>query len=193
MGYSLSWLAVRQKNLSEVCGLLGLVNTGQTEEEPESDITAASLPNGWLLIVSNSSDLIFSGSKDLLKTASTGSECIACFVEEHVMCSDTECWRDGSFVWSVMHAADQGLMDLETKGKLPPQFTEISQRLIEQQKKAGGKDADVDYIFDIPLELAQSITGYKHDVSPETPLVFHTLTFKTPPKAKGFFRKILGF
>jgi hypothetical protein len=193
MGYSLSWLAVRQKSLTEVCGLLGLVDTGQTEEEPESGITAAALPNGWLLITSNSTDLIFSGNKDLLKSVSTGSECIACFVEEHVMCSDTECWRDGSAIWSVMHAADQGLMDLETKGKLPPQFTEISQRLIGQQQKAGGKKAEVDHLFDIPLELAQSITGYRHDVSHETSLVFHVLNFKTPPKAKGFFRRILGF
>ena len=32
-----------------------------------------------------------------------------------------------------------------------------------KQYAAGGKDADVDYIFDIPVVTAESLTGYRHD------------------------------
>jgi hypothetical protein len=31
------------------------------------------------------------------------------------------------------------------------------------QGAAGGDEADVDHIFDIPLKVAQSIVGFKHD------------------------------
>jgi hypothetical protein len=33
----------------------------------------------------------------------------------------------------------------------------------EAQRAAGGDDADVDYIFEIPLKLAKELVGFKHD------------------------------
>jgi hypothetical protein len=32
-----------------------------------------------------------------------------------------------------------------------------------KQKQEGGDEANVDYIFEIPLLVAKSITGFKHD------------------------------
>jgi hypothetical protein len=33
----------------------------------------------------------------------------------------------------------------------------------EQQLADGGEDAEVDYIFEIPLKVAQALVGFKHD------------------------------
>ena len=51
-------------------------------------------------------------------------------------------------------------------GRTPSQaasFLTVRRELEEAQRAAGGDDADVDYLFDIPLRVAQSIVGFKHD------------------------------
>jgi hypothetical protein len=48
-------------------------------------------------------------------------------------------------------------------GAAPEPLTEIRQRLEAEQQEEGGEDADVDLISDVPLELAKSLCGFKHD------------------------------
>ena len=72
-------------------------------------------------------------------------------------------WKDGQRVWSVTHDAQRDMEHLQTEGELPAVFTSIRDRLRSEQQKAGGRKADVDYIFDVPVELAQTLTGYRHD------------------------------
>ena len=72
-------------------------------------------------------------------------------------------WKDGRRVWSVTHDAQRDMEHLQTEGELPAAFTSIRDRLRSEQQRAGGSKADVDYIFDVPVELAQLLTGYRHD------------------------------
>ena len=79
------------------------------------------------------------------------------------MLSSANYFEGGNYVWFVGHNAQEGIFDLQTEGILPTQFDTIKSRLVDQQNAEGGEVADVDFIFDVPLELAKSICGFKHD------------------------------
>jgi hypothetical protein len=53
---------------------------------------------------------------------------------------------------------------LEVGGELPVSFASIRDRLRSAQEAAGGRDADVDYTFSVPIELAEALTGFRHDI-----------------------------
>lgn len=155
MGYSLSWLAVRGKDSRVLLPQLGLSGTGEREEIPESEIAGAQLPGEWYVIV-NDHDIRFVDDA-VLERISVGCEAVTCFVEEHVMCSAATGWSDGKEVWAVIHNAQERLDHLVEEGLLPTEFAAIRDGLCA--KKADG----VDFIFDVPVELAGALTGFRHD------------------------------
>jgi hypothetical protein len=176
-----------------VLDAVGLRATGRYEEIPESNITGAVLPSGWFVIIGNRGDPTFAHEASLLQL-SRDFDVLTWFVEEHVMCSSAGSWRGGREVWSVQHSADQGINNLEVKGELPPNFASIRDGLRARQQNAGGEKADVDYIFDIPVELIQSITGYRHDkVIPELREVrFEILARNKETPQRSWIRRLLG-
>lgn len=159
MGYSLSWLAIKGGTPETVHALLQLRPTGKTEDFPESDVVGAELPVGWYVVVFNK-EVIRDG---VLKQASASSDVVCCFVEEHEMISSVSEWRSGTSVWSVSHDAQNGIFHLEVTGEVPPGLAKIREKLTEEQNRHGGVKSEVDYIFDIPIELAKSLTGFRHD------------------------------
>ncbi len=84
-------------------------------------------------------------------------------VEEHVMFSYASGWSDGMKLWSVLHESEQSIDHLETTGDLPAAFASIRDRLRAEQQQAGGEAADLDHVFDVPVELAKALTGYCHN------------------------------
>jgi hypothetical protein len=75
-------------------------------------------------------------------------------------------WRDGREVWSVQHQGDKAVTDLVVKGVPPSNFEDVRARCFAAQELA--EPDDVDYVFDIPLDLAKSIVGFRHDqINPE--------------------------
>ncbi|MFI5458361.1 MAG: hypothetical protein ACHRXM_23270 [Isosphaerales bacterium] len=160
MGYSLSWLAVKGRSAAAVRNELGIHGNGRHEEFPESDVVGAELPGGWYLVVANRIPV---RDDAVLRRLSCGCELVTCFVEEHAMVSYAARWTDGTRVWSVAHDAQQDREHLETEGDLPADFGSIRDRLRSDQEAAGGRKAGVDYIFDVPVQLAESLTGYRHD------------------------------
>ena len=133
--------------------------------------------------------------KKMLARASAEAEVVCCFVEEHCMCSSAQGWRNGSEMWSVFHeAATGGISHLETKGDLPAAFNGIRDQQRAKQEAAGGSKAGVDYIFDIPVELAQALTGYRHDVAiPELgDRAFEVLTTTAATPRRSWLRRAIG-
>jgi len=159
MGASLSWLAIRGKSPQTVRAELGLRTAGRRERYPESPLTGAKLPGGWYLLVENHRLKNQYVRDSVLTRLSTDCEVITCMVEEHVMCSEAAGWNDGVKTWSVIHEAEKGDKDLRTEGDMPAVFAAIRDRLIGEQ------DEQVDYLFEIPVELAESLTGYRHDAA----------------------------
>ena len=215
MGYSLSWLAVKGKPQMEVHDELGLRPTGEREEIPESDLTGAELPNGWCLIVSNRREQVASDAA-MQRLASSGCELVTCFVEEHVMVSSATGWKDGRKSWSIIHDSQRGVEHLETTGELPASYSSVRDRLFTKQKEANIRKAGTrrpliprkvvaseemgcDYIFDIPVQVAHELTGYRHDrdIPEMTGKPFHVLVDAVqkdsmPPPKPSFWKRFFG-
>ena len=162
MGYAQSWLAVKGKAPEAVLETLGLRRTGAREAIAGSPVVGAALPGGWYLVVAARSGHRLMRDP-MVQRLSAGCDVITGDVEEHVMVSVATGWKDGQRVWSVTHDAQRDMEHLQAEGELPAAFTSIRDRLRAEQQEAGGSRADVDHIFDVPVELAQTLTGYRHD------------------------------
>ncbi len=162
MGFAVSWLAVSGKEPSQVLAELGFSRTETTEAFPESDFTCAALPGAWFLVCADDFESPLA-MESVLGALAAGCEVIACQVEEHVMVSAVTMYADGALVWRVEHDAQQDIYHLSVKGLPPAQLDEIYASLKQRQDEEGGSDAEVDHIFDVPVALAESITGYRHD------------------------------
>jgi hypothetical protein len=163
VGLSSSWLAVSGKPSEAVLQELGLAPTGERDELPaESPIAGTALAGGWYAVVFDH-ELV---AEDVLRELSTGCDVVSGAVEEHVMYSAAQLWRDGELIWRVEHAAQEGILDLTAEGAVPPEFESLRSRRLDEQEASGGDDADVDYVFDVPPALAQLVTGFSYDLEP---------------------------
>ncbi len=162
MGYSISWLAVKEKVPELLLQELGLAPTGEMTDYGQSPFTGRTLPSGWFLLVLNRCEHKFIQPKSL---ASLSGNCdiVACSVEEHVMVCTSELWRNGQQIWRIEHDAQEAIDHINTYGALPDGYAAIGKQCANEQEKDGGKDAAVDHFFDIPLQIAKSIVGFKHD------------------------------
>lgn len=166
MGFAVSWIAVSGKEPQRVLEELGLSRTGEKEEFPESEFTCASLQSPWFLVFANEFDSPIV-SEEALSSLSMGCKLVSCKVEEHVMFSSATCYSNGSQTWRVEHDAQQSIYHLHTVGSPPAQLDGVYAKLKQEQDDAGGANADVDYIFDVPVAVAQAITSYRHDMDIE--------------------------
>ena len=162
MGFSITWAAVHEAQAPKLLERLALFPTGETEEFPESLISAAKLGTGWRVIWYNEYGCPFLRPEEL-GDFSKEQDILLCLVEEHVMASSSEFWSAGKRIWWISHEGENGPKGLATDGDLPTCFPSIRRELEEAQLADGGDDADVDHIFDIPLKVAQLLVGFKHD------------------------------
>lgn len=162
MGFSLSWIAVPAAARGKLLDILELTPTGWFDEVPEAASSGIDLPTGWSVVVRNHVEMTAGTSADLARL-SRAVGVIACFVEEHVMVSWARGWSAGALSWSVCHDCQVGLRHLEASGDLPPEYPAVRDRLLSQQDQ----DPDgADYVFDIPVALAERLTGFRYDFTP---------------------------
>jgi len=161
MGVSLAWIGVQAMAAKDVQGALGLVETGASGSLYDFPIAGMALSNGCYLLTATPCDHAIC-SEPVLSGLSTKASIVACSIEEHVMFMSAALWRHGEAIWSVQHrGGDYGDTDLVVEGALPENFAELRARCFAAQESAGGNG--VDYVADIPLLLAKSIVGFKHD------------------------------
>lgn len=164
MGFALSWLGVKGKPTDAILAELRLRSTGVSAIEGESPFVGAMSDAGWYIIVADYAEhqLI---SAAVVERLSADCDVLTCTVEEHVMISEATGWRNGRRLWSVTHRAEAELTGVVAQGELPPEFASIRDDFTARQEAAGGSEADVDYLHEIPVVLVQRFTGYKHDES----------------------------
>jgi hypothetical protein len=160
VGISISWLAVQGAERGVVLEALGLVETDERDEFPtESPIAGATLADGWYVVVLDRYGHALLNDETLCRISELG-EVVAGAGEEHVMCSFSCGWQHGQRVWSVMHDAQVGVEHLEVEGEMPSGFDEIPNRLFSEQDAEGGSEAEVDYVYDVPLDTTKLVTGF---------------------------------
>lgn len=158
MGFSVAWLAVPKKAKAETISALGLRETEVREEMPESPLLGADLATGWYLLwFDRASPAAL--KPESLRRISSGTELITCQVEEHAMISIASHWVDGAERWCVMHDSEDGLTNLEVIGSPPAALEPIRTKLMALQNGV----TNVDYVFDVPVELAEVFVGFRHD------------------------------
>jgi hypothetical protein len=162
MGFSISWIAVSGKAKADILKSLSLVDTTEPDEANESSISGAELPGGEYILFLNDLNHPYV-QLPLVQRLSGGCKLLVCQVEEHVMVSEATMYENGARTWRVTHESERGIYDLQTEGMLPPSLNAIQAEMKECQDAAGGVNADVDYLFDVPVMLAASICGYRHD------------------------------
>jgi hypothetical protein len=159
MGYAVSWLAFRGNTESFVLSSLGLEKTGGTEEIPESDWSTTRVRD-WMIIWSNAYEpkrFHHAGSK-------LNGEVIICDVEEHVMFVSVAALKNGTMNWRIVHDAQQASDHLLVEGQPPESLARIQ----SEQFARVTEDREVDFIFDIPVRIAQELVGFRHDGTSNT-------------------------
>ncbi len=188
MGFSISWLAVKTNDMDRLFEMAEVSPTTESDEWLESDFSGSGLQDGWYFFQAQGCDHpIISG--DSLSRISTLGETIACSIEEHVMVSIAEGWNDGATSWKIAHNAQEGMFDLSADGELPAHYEAIKDDFVSQQNAEGGEEADVDFIFDIPLQVAKKICGYKHDEGPPPWIPPGPVTFTQLGTSKARLKK----
>lgn len=195
MGFSITWCAVREEQADAFLKELELSPTGEVEDMPESLISTAKLDTGWRLVWYNEYACPFLRPADMA-ALSRDREILLCLVEEHVMASSAEMWFQGQRKWWVSHEGEDGPKGLDTEGDLPESFPAIRKEMEETQLAEGGEEADVDYLFEIPLSLAQQIVGFKHDEDDthviDRQYVVLSMPSSEPAAPKGLLARLFG-
>ena len=191
MGFAVTWCAVREEGAQKLLEQLDLSPTGETEQLPESLISAARLDTGWRVIWYNEYDCPFLRPEQL-GVVSREQDVLVCLVEEHVMASSAELWSGGTRTWWISHEGEHGPKGLATDGDLPESLSSIRREMQDAQHAAGGDGADVDYIFEIPLKVAQAMVGFKHDEDCPHMTDGHFVVLTRPTPKKGVLGKLFG-
>lgn len=160
MGFHVCWVAIRGKPAPAVYASFRLQPTSEVEEYPESPLVGAALPNGWTVVFANDPEELPILEPAPLAEHSIGCELVACLVEEGAMVSAAVEFRDGNEVWWASHDSSKNLENLAERGTFPPQYASIKEDHFLKQRAPG---AGADYVFDVPVELARSIVGFRHD------------------------------
>ncbi len=162
MGYAISWIAFKGHTAEQTAELLALSPSGKFEEVPESMFCGVHLDKGWYVVVINEYGHKFVRERSL-RRVSGAADVVAVAIEEHVMFSSAEAWKNGNLVWKVRHESESGPRHLEEQGSLPAQYGSVKGRLLAAQQRENEGAHEVDYVFDVPLEISEAIVGFKHD------------------------------
>ena len=161
MGFKISWIGFQGITKHQTLQKAGLRDTGEIDEANEAPLSGAEIPGGWFILFSN--DFGFASPE---RVASLSVDCltIACQVHEGIMVSKSFAFERGTKLWQMEHDSQNHSDDLSVIGSPPATFQSIQRRLRERQaQQDNSQPRRVDYIFDIPVETAESACGYRHD------------------------------
>jgi hypothetical protein len=161
-----SWLGVKGKPADIVCGELRLRQSSWPDDDRlKSPIVGASANEGWYLIVIRGREhrLI---ADAVIEPLSVGCEVLTCTSDEQNIFSAAAAWRNGSRLWAVSYDGEEA-SELQVHGTLSPSLTAIRERFTALAQAPDAGDALVDPMYEIAIEMVQSVIGYKpFDKSP---------------------------
>jgi hypothetical protein len=162
MGRSLAWLVVDGGSADEIARALAVRRTGKEGQRHRMPLAGRTLEDGRYLIVAGGGSSPAFRRDQLVALARRGAFTF-CEFEEHVMWSSIERWEHGHKAWSVAHRGEESPLDLRTTGNLPDGFNALRSAALDKQQAEGGNAADVDVVFDLPIDLARQQTRLHPD------------------------------
>jgi hypothetical protein len=171
----MSWMLVDGIDQDAMYEVLDLAPTDETPDWSDLGtslvpLAGATLKSGWCAVFAKYAlvmDVITGTNPSRLTRLPAKSRSI-CVILEHAMVSYSALWQGGRYAWQIRHDGEsQGVGHLETSGDLPPEFAGLrdtamhKQRAREERRRPGGWG--VDYVFDVPLDTAAMITGFRYN------------------------------
>ncbi|MER9596249.1 hypothetical protein [Mesorhizobium sp. M0244] len=161
MGFSISWLGFLGCGIKETAALFGR-EIGDRSEIFEAPVNAHASEKNWAIIILDPCSFP-NPPQQYLAAISQDREVVIAHIEEHVMFARAELWRDGRNIWKVWHGGDKTVRDLHVTGDLPALFEALKQQCFSKQDEEDVENPEVDFVFEIPLDLAAELTGFRHD------------------------------
>jgi hypothetical protein len=182
MGLACSWIAVRTGDKATLLDYLGMVETGElvTPGCEQSAMSVHQAENGWTILFSE--DFAWADSGQILKLSRFGMAVGVQFEDKVAMEATTYVAEKSKRLWRVSHNAEDD-EPLEIRGTPPKELAAI--RLKFEQKQA--EDDSADWLSEIPLELARTISGYRVD---EDAIDFVALDFVAAAKSPRQNRRV---
>jgi hypothetical protein len=189
----MSWIFVDGINEDALYAALDLAATDETPDEHDLGtsyvpLAGAALRSGWCAVFARYAlvmDATVGTNPARLTRLPARSRCITCVVLEHAMISYASLWQEGHYVWQIRHDPSQGVGHLEVRGDLPSAFGDFRNIAMDKQRAEQARSKlgewGVDYVFDVPIDTAAAITGYRHDSAVENDF-FRNLRALKPTK-----------
>jgi hypothetical protein len=133
----------------------------EAADAPRPKGSLFSLPSGWSFLFT----LEFGfPTPDRMAALSAEGTALAVSADERSMFSVVRGYERGKAGFVIEHDGGQhGPRHVATAGALPAEWAPILTRLTRQQDEEDRSAAEVDFIFDAPVELAFALCGYRHD------------------------------
>jgi hypothetical protein len=174
VGFNMSWIFVDGVDEGDFYEALDVAPTGETPDRYELGtshvpLAGATLKSGWCAVFAKYAlvmDLTIGTSPPRLMRLPARSRSVICVVLEHAMISYASCLLGGRHIWQIRHDSSQGREHLEASGDLPAEFAAYcalaTDKQRAQQERLRPDQWGTDYVFDVPLDTAATITGYWH-------------------------------
>jgi hypothetical protein len=161
MGFNGCWVAVKGRSFDDVAREIGLLRA-DSKAEPLAEVVtrAGTLKNGWTVFYGGRwDDQIV--KPDILANLSRDAQLVACQAYEMTMFSETQLWVNGAMIWIISHDSETGdINNLKIEGNdFPKNLGNLRQLAIKRQQE---KDK-VDFMFDVPVVIAEEISGFNHN------------------------------
>jgi hypothetical protein len=167
MGFRISWIGFEKVLAADVLTMAGMRDTCEPGLPYEVPSAIAELATGWTILFSDDFTYAHEGRLRDLSGARPAARMLGVQVHEGMMASAARCFRDAAVVWMVEHDTEVSLTHLWTHGDLPAAFGAIKALQSDKQAREDAAlapaETTVDHIFDVPVLLAESVTGFRHD------------------------------
>jgi hypothetical protein len=173
MNISISWIAIKGIETGDVLQALGLKLAADRDRRSREYVHVM---DGWTIVLSM--DFNFP-TPERMAAVSAGGIAIGCSMDNRVMFSVARGYAYGQAVWAIEHDGGQkGSSHLAVAGDPPPEWAAVRQHAERQQAEEDAQAAEVDFVFEAPMDLALALSGYRFDECAETPLEFRPLVRK---------------
>ena len=76
-------------------------------------------------------------------------------------------WREGREAWAVVHSSEEAIDHLAVRGDPPEGWRVVQDEHLEKQARE--LSGEVDYLYEVPLVIAQRVVGYRLDADEVSP------------------------